>query len=212
MFTGLIGAIGTVVERTHAPIHSVWISTSFDDLAHGESVACAGICLTVAKRRSEPNGEHGFLIQAGPETLARTTLGSWKAGERVNLERALRPLDRMGGHFVQGHIDGVGTIRAISRDGATARIVVAHPPEMASLFVEKGSVAMDGVSLTVAAVAADALEVMLIPETLAATTLGSALVGARVNLEGDVLGKYVARHRSFENHQTIPKSCMEGPE
>ena len=128
-----------------------------------------------------------------PRPLSRTTLGGWRPGTRVNLERALALGDRLGGHLVQGHVDAVGEVLHRAREGQGARLTISLPPAIAPLVAEKGSVAVDGVSLTVAAVAGDRFEVALIPETLARTTLGDVQAGARVNLEADLVARYVAR-------------------
>ncbi len=192
MFTGLVSDIG-VVERvaprqggarlTLRPARLV-----VDDLAPGESVACSGACLSVVER-----GGGLVSFEAVPETLARTTLGSWRPGTRVNLERALAIGDRLGGHLVQGHVDAVGQVLARAPEGQGARLAIGLPDSIAPLVAEKGSIAVDGVSLTVAAVGPDRFEVALIPDTLARTTLGDAVPGTRVNLEADLVARHVAR-------------------
>jgi riboflavin synthase len=157
-----------------------------DGLAVGDSVAVNGACLTAVAV-----GPDGFATEAVAETLRRTALGELAEGGAVNLERALRAGDRLGGHIVQGHVDAVGTVRDARPDGTGLMVEVAAPPDALRYVVEKGSVAVDGISLTVAARDADAFRVALIPHTLAATTLGPEAVGRRVNLELDVLAKYV---------------------
>jgi len=196
MFTGLVSDIG-VVERLSprrggARLTIRPASLPVDALAPGESVACSGACLTVVER-----GGGLVSFDAVPETLARTTLGRWRPGTRVNLERALALGDRLGGHLVLGHVDGVGEVLARAEEGDGARITVSLPAALAPLVAEKGSVAVDGVSLTVAAAGRDRFEVALIPETLARTTLGQASPGTAVNLEADVLARHVARLREF---------------
>ena len=192
MFTGLVSDIG-VVERTAPRQGGVRLTLrpsrmAVDALALGESVACSGACLTVAER-----GGGLVSFDAVPETLARTTVGAWRAGTRVNLERALALGDRLGGHMVQGHVDAVGEVLRRVVEGQGARLVVALPAAIAPLVAEKGSIAIDGVSLTVASAGRDRFEVALIPETLARTTLGDAAAGTKVNLEADVVARHVAR-------------------
>ncbi len=192
MFTGLIEDVGTV-ERVAPRQGGARLALrprtlAVDALALGESVACSGCCLTVAERGG------GFVsFDAVPETLSRTTLGSWRPGSTVNLERALALGDRLGGHLVAGHVDAVGEILARVAEGQGARLTVSLPPAIAPLVAEKGSIAVDGVSLTVARAHRDRFEVALIPETLARTTLGAAAPGTRVNLEADVVARHVAR-------------------
>jgi riboflavin synthase len=163
-----------------------------DDLAPGESVACSGACLTVVER-----GGGVVSFDAVPETLARTTLGGWGPGTKVNLERALALGDRLGGHIVQGHVDAVGEVLRRTPEGQGVRLTVSLPSAIASLVAEKGSIAVDGVSLTVAAAGRDRFELALIPETLARTTLGDAAPGVKVNLEADLIARHVARLREL---------------
>jgi riboflavin synthase len=136
-------------------------------------------------------------FDAVPETLSRTTVGTWRTGTRVNLERALALGDRLGGHLVQGHVDAVGEVLSRSAEGQGARLAISLPATIAPLVAEKGSIAVDGVSLTVASAGRDRFEVALIPETLARTTLGEARPGTKVNLEADVVARHVARLREF---------------
>ncbi|HEX9291269.1 MAG TPA: riboflavin synthase [Anaeromyxobacteraceae bacterium] len=192
MFTGLIEDVGTV-ERVAPRQGGARLALrprtlAVDALALGESVACSGCCLTVAER-----GGGIVSFDAVPETLSRTTLGSWRPGSAVNLERALALGDRLGGHLVAGHVDAVGEILARVAEGQGARLTVSLPPAIAPLVAEKGSIAVDGISLTVARAHRDRFEVALIPETLARTTLGAAAPGTRVNLEADVVARHVAR-------------------
>jgi riboflavin synthase len=196
MFTGLVADMG-VVERVTPRQGGARLTLRprgipADDLAPGESVACSGVCLTVVER-----GAGLVSFDAVPETLSRTTVGAWKAGSKVNLERALALGDRLGGHLVQGHVDAVGEVLSRVVEGEGARLAISLPPAIAPLVAEKGSIAVDGVSLTVAAVTRDRFEVALIPETLARTTLGAAAPGTKVNLEADVLARHVARLREF---------------
>jgi len=196
MFTGLVADLGAV-ERIAPRQGGARLTLRpkalrVDDLALGESVACSGVCLTVVER-----GGGLVSFDAVPETLARTTIGAWRPGSMVNLERALALSDRLGGHLVQGHVDAVGQVLARAPEGQGARLRISLPAGIAPLVAEKGSIAVDGVSLTVAAVGRDRFEVALIPETLARTTLGAAEPGAQVNLEADVVARHVARLREF---------------
>ena len=196
MFTGLISDIG-VVERISPRSGGARLTLRpdalpVDELALGESVACSGACLTVVER-----GGGLVSFDAVPETLSRTTIGGWTSGTRVNLERALRLSDRLGGHLVAGHVDAVGEVLAVAPEGQGARLTVALPAAIAPLVAEKGSIAIDGISLTVAVAGRDRFEVALIPETLARTTLGAARAGTRVNLEADVVARHVARLREW---------------
>jgi riboflavin synthase len=197
MFTGLVSDIG-VVERVAprqggARLTLRPAALPVDALALGESIACSGACLTVVER-----GGGLVSFDAVPETLSRTTVGAWRPGTKVNLERALALGDRLGGHLVAGHVDAVGEVLRRVPEGQGARLTVSLPPSIAPLVAEKGSVAIDGVSLTVARVTRTELDVALIPETLARTTLGAAAAGTKVNLEADVVARHVARLRELE--------------
>lgn len=190
MFTGLVQGIGVVERLSPGAVTDVWLRSDFDptDFRHGESISCDGVCLTVVEWR-----ERSFRVQAAPETLARSTLGGWVAGTRVNLEKALKVGDRLGGHWVQGHVDGVGEVLAVQPDGGSWRLEVSLPAALAPFFVEKGSVCIDGVSLTLTRVSPERFGVMLIPETWSRTTLSSKTAGSKVNLEADIVGKFVAK-------------------
>jgi riboflavin synthase len=183
MFTGIVRERGTVVAYAGGRL-VVEAPETAPAVAVGDSVALAGVCLTVVGR----DGAR-LAFDAVPETLARTTLGGLRPGDGINVEPALRAGDALGGHVVQGHVDGVGRVRSVEPEGAGRRVWL----DADVLAVEKGSVAVDGVSLTVAALDDDGFAVALIPHTLAATTLGALEPGDAVNLEGDVLGKYVER-------------------
>lgn len=187
MFSGLVEAIGMVehAERTAAGLE-LGIKCPFEDLANGESVAVNGVCLTVRER-----GRGWFTVAAAVPTLDRTTLGSWHDGAQVNLERASRLGDRLGGHLVQGHVDGVGPVSGVAEQGDALLLDIALPAELQELFVPLGSVAVDGVSLTVNALSAGTLQVSVIEYTRRHTTLGSLAVGAAVNIEADLIAKYV---------------------
>ena len=190
MFTGLVQEIGVVdaVHRAQGGAR-LRISTGLAaELAAGDSVAVSGACLTAASRTDE-----AFEADVMSQTLGLTTLGELEPGTGVNLELALRAQDRLGGHIVQGHVDGVGEVLSAAEDGIARRLRISVPAELAPLVAEHGSIAVDGVSLTVSAVDDESFEVSLIPETLERTTLGALEEGARVNLECDVVARYVQR-------------------
>lgn len=190
MFTGLVEKVGTVSSVTTSSAgRELRIESEYDDLVPGESIALDGACLTV-----RDFGHGWFTVAAIATTLDRTTIGDWAVGRRVNLERALRAGDRLGGHFVQGHVDGVASVVNI-RQRDDARVVdLALPQGLPELMVLHGSVAVDGVSLTVNELPApEILQVSLIEYTLSHTTFGTLAVGDRVHVEADMLGKYVQR-------------------
>ncbi len=191
MFTGLIREVGTVVSREGGPAGvrlTIEAPSTAADAEVGDSIAIDGVCLTVVEAAGDT-----LAFDAVPETLARTSLETLDHGSRVNLEPALRAGEPLGGHYVQGHVDGAGSVRSVEPEGDGKRIWVDAPPELLRYVVEKGSIAVLGVSLTVAAVDADGFAVALIPHTLAATTLGALEPEDRVNLETDVLAKYVEK-------------------
>ncbi len=190
MFTGLVAATGEVesLERTGDGARLRIRTELAGELEPGDSVAVNGVCLTAV----DPDGE-GFSADVMAETLRRSSLGPLARGDEVNLELPLRAGDRLGGHIVQGHVDATGTVQAVHEDGFARLVRIGAAPEVLRYVVEKGSIAVDGVSLTVSAVDGDWFEVSLIPETLERTTLGSAARGRRVNLEVDVLAKYVEK-------------------
>ncbi len=191
MFTGIVETLG-LVTRVERSVTSASLAIEAPEIlsgvALGASIAVNGCCLTVAALEAR-----GFRFEAVTETLACTNLGLLEAGSRVNLERALRADGRFDGHFVQGHIDAVGRVRSLLRRGDDVRLAIGCEPALAELLVPKGSVAVDGVSLTLAGLGDDVFEIALIPYTLRHTTLGSLGTGAAVNLEADILGKYVRR-------------------
>jgi len=190
MFTGLIGDLGTVSAFERSPRGAaVRIRTRLaDELNDGDSIAVNGVCLTATELAP---GE--FAAQLMAETLARSSLASLAAGARVNLELPLRPSDRLGGHFVQGHVDGTGTVTLLHEEGFARALTIETDARLARYLVEKGSVAVDGVSLTVSAVGEHEFSASLIPETLRRTTLGAVQEGAVVNLEVDMLAKHLER-------------------
>ena len=190
MFTGIITDLGRVRSIHTDGDTRVEIATAFDhaSLPIGASVACSGVCLTVIDK-----APGWFGVTASAETLSCTTLGDWRPGTRVNLERALKVGDELGGHIVSGHVDGVGRVISSTPDGASRRFVFEAPPHLARFIAPKGSVALDGISLTVNEVDGARFGVNIIPHTLAVTTLGETGENARVNLEIDLLARYVAR-------------------
>ena len=192
MFTGIVEEIGAIraIERGDRLARlEVEARVTLDGVDIGGSVAVNGVCLTVIERRPS-----GFVFEIGPETLSRTALGRLSPGDSVNLERPLRFGGALGGHLVLGHVDGVGTVDAVTRVESTARVRVALPNrDLEPLLIPQGSVAVDGVSLTVAALGDRSFEVMLIPHTLAVTTLGRLTPGQATNIEADVIGKYLVR-------------------
>jgi riboflavin synthase len=199
MFTGIVTDLGTVASvtapRPEAPDRRMRIATAYDmaTVADGASIACNGACLTVVAK-----GPGWFEADVSAETLAKTTLAAWRTGTRVNLERALRMGDELGGHLVSGHVDGVGRVEATRRDGDSTRFVFAVPGAQGRQLAPKGSVALDGVSLTVNEVedrpdGSVVFGVNIIPHTRTVTTFGGLSVGDRVNVEIDLLARYVAR-------------------
>jgi riboflavin synthase len=190
MFTGLIEAVGTMSAlHTNAAGHELRIRTDLaSELSVGESIAVNGVCLTVTATDSDE-----MRADIGPETMRVTTLGSLQRGRSVNLERSMRADGRFGGHFVQGHVDGTGTIGRVREEGDAHWVTVRFAGSLASFFVHKGSVAVDGVSLTVARLGESDFDVMIIPFTWEHTNFPSLEVGERVNIECDMVGKYVAR-------------------
>jgi len=186
MFTGLVQELGRVVDVSGSRITvEAGLAT---ELAEGDSVAVNGVCLTAV---GPANGR--FTADLSPETVARSSLGTLAPGARVNLELPLRPADRLGGHIVQGHVDGVGQVASVVDTGSAREVRFEAPPELLRYVVEKGSIAVDGVSLTVTTVDAAGFAVSLIPETLERTTLGRAEAGRTVNLEVDLMAKYVEK-------------------
>jgi riboflavin synthase len=206
MFTGLVEGAGRIARISPRGPDAVLVVSPPWPLAEavlGESVAVNGACLTVTQVLGE-----GFCVDVSAESLNRTTLGRLKPGAMVNLERALRLGDRLGGHLVSGHVDCVGTIREIKTLGGSTRIWIAIPAPHLGLVVEKGSVTVDGVSLTVNQVGADGFGLNIIPHTLAATTLQLAKEGDSVNIETDLIGKYVARLLNRDEGQPPAKGGL----
>jgi riboflavin synthase len=196
MFTGIVSDIGEVVavERRAEGLARLTIACGYDPgtIAVGASIACGGVCLTVVARGKD--GSRGwFAVDAAAETLRLTTVGRWQRGSRINLERALRLGDELGGHLVAGHADGLATLSAREQLTDMARLSFRAPAELARFIAPKGSVALDGVSLTVNDVAGETFSVLIIPHTLEVTTLGARGIGDEVNLEVDLMARYAAR-------------------
>ncbi|MDX6476952.1 MAG: riboflavin synthase [Gaiellaceae bacterium] len=187
MFTGLVREVGTVTSLVDGRLTLLAPATA-PGVQLGDSVAIDGVCLTVVA-----HADASLSFDAVPETLARTALGALAQGSKVNLEPALRAGDALGGHYVQGHVDGVGTVRSVEPEGDGKRMAFDASADILRYVVEKGSIAVQGTSLTVAGVDEAGFEVALIPHTLAVTTLGGLAAGDRVNLETDVLAKYVEK-------------------
>ncbi|PJI44266.1 riboflavin synthase [Ferrovibrio sp.] len=190
MFTGIVTDIGTVVARetrgdTHFRIRTRYETASIDI---GASIACAGVCLTVVQKAAD-----WFAVDVSAESLSRTTLGNWQEGTAINLERSLKVGDELGGHIVSGHVDGVGEVVSTQNEGDSLRIDFRAPANLAGFIAEKGSITIDGASLTVNGVDGAVFGVNLIPHTRQVTTLGKLTAGDKINLEIDVLARYVAR-------------------
>ncbi len=196
MFTGLVSDVGRIArieERNDVRRLSVASTYVPETIDIGASIACAGICLTVVARDADGKGGSVFDVEAAPETLVRTNLRDWQVGTRINLEKSLHLGDELGGHMVSGHIDGVAAIVSREDLGETTRFTFAAPHELARFIAEKGSVALDGTSLTVNGVDEDRFDCLLIPHTLKVTTWGERKAGDTVNLEVDTIARYVAR-------------------
>jgi riboflavin synthase len=195
MFTGIITDIGTVVARTGGRF-TLASSYPAAGIAIGASICCDGVCLTATRIVPDGAGSR-FEVDVSNETLSKTTLGSWQPGRAVNLERSLAVGDELGGHIVSGHVDGVAVIRDVHADGDSRRFLFDVPAHLAPFVAPKGSVALDGTSLTVNEVGGDSFGVNLIPHSLTVTTWGRKQAGDAVNLEIDVIARYVARLLAF---------------
>ena len=195
MFTGIISDIGEVAAREGGRF-TIRCAYAAESIAIGASIACDGACLTATK--VDPAGPGStFAVDVSNETLARTTLDEWQPGRRINLERALKAGDELGGHIVAGHVDGVGRIVEMHADGQSRRFTLEVPPDLAPYIASKGSVALDGISLTVNEVVKNGFGINIIPHTLTHTALGAKKPGDRVNIEVDVFARYVARLMEF---------------
>ena len=199
MFTGIITDIGTIISSEQRGDLRLTITCGYDmaGVALGASIACSGVCLTVVDKGTATDGKGWFAVDASAETVRCTATGMWEAGRRLNLERALKLGDELGGHIVTGHVDGVATVLGVSEEGESRRVAFTVPPEIAPFIAPKGSVTVDGVSLTVNEVADHKGEthftINLIPHTWSVTTLGELDQGRAVNIEIDVLARYLAR-------------------
>jgi len=191
MFTGIVeelGTVGSIEERPGGRRFWIAATTVLEGAAVGDSIAHEGCCLTVVAI-----APGRYAVEAVPETLRLTTLGDWREGDGVNLERSLRLEQRLGGHLVQGHVDGTGEVTEVRPEGDGARVTIAVPAPLRRFVAHKGSLAVDGVSLTVAALTDTGCEIAYIPHTLAVTSAGTYRPGRRVNLEADLLARYLAR-------------------
>ena len=195
MFTGIISDIGEVAACDGGRFE-IRCGYAAEGIAIGASIACDGACLTATEVDQSGAGST-FAVDVSNETMAKTTLGDWQPGRRINLERALKAGDELGGHIVAGHVDGVGRIVEIHADGQSRRFTVEAPPELAPYIASKGSITLDGISLTVNDVQETSFGINIIPHTLTHTTLGAKKPGDRVNLEVDVFARYVARLMEF---------------
>jgi len=199
MFTGIITDIGEVIaiKKNGDTRFDIACADDPDTIDIGASICCAGACMTVIEKgKSNCNW---FAVEVSAESLSKTTLGDWSAGSRLNLERSLRAGDEMGGHVVSGHVDGVGEIVAIDDEGDSKRFIFEVPNELARFIAPKGSVTLNGTSLTVNEVDGNRFGVNIIPHTQTVTTWGGAFVGERINVEIDMLARYVARLAEFGN-------------
>lgn len=194
MFTGIVSAVGEIAKIDPGPVTRLAVRSPYDPtgVEIGASINHAGVCLTVVAKRSEGAGMiHD--VEMVPETLAKTTLGALKVGGKINLERALKAGEELGGHLLSGHVDGVGQLSALADEGGSTRLTFTAPPALMDFIAGKGSIAIDGVSLTVASVEQGAFSVAIIPHTALVTTLGTLRLGDMVNLEIDMIARYVAR-------------------
>jgi riboflavin synthase len=193
MFTGIVSDVGQVRHIEKRGDTHVVIATNYDvsGIEIGASISCSGACMTVVDKGNEK--DRWFAFTASGETLSKTTLGDWKVGDPVNLERAMRVGDELGGHIVTGHVDGVAEVKSVLQEGESLRVIFEAPVSVARFIAPKGSVALDGISLTVNDVEGSRFGVNIIPHTSKVTTFGRLKPGAKVNLEVDLMARYVAR-------------------
>lgn len=198
MFTGIVTDVGRIIDTRVAGDLRARIGTHYDisGIDIGASIACDGVCLTVVALGSEPEG--WFDVEISAETVSKTNLGNWRPGKRVNLERALKVGDELGGHIVSGHVDGLAEVVGVRPEGGSLRVTFRAPEALAKFIAPKGSVALNGTSLTVNEVSGAEFGVNLIPHTQEVTTWGEVAVGDRVNLEVDTMARYVARLREYD--------------
>lgn len=192
MFTGIIEAVGHVaaieIKGVDRRLHIATGKLDMDSVQLGDSIAVNGVCLTAVALPGD-----GFVADVSVETLTRTTLGKLRMGDRTNLERALTPTTRLGGHLVSGHVDGVGEVKSIGQDGRSLRITVRAPDTLAKYIAEKGSICVDGISLTVNAVRGAEFDLNIVPHTVSETCIGAYKLGTQLNLEVDVIARYLER-------------------
>jgi riboflavin synthase len=200
MFTGIVSAVGEIVRVAPGAVTRFDVRSSYnpDGVDIGASISHSGVCLTVVEKRRDGAGMV-HVVEAIPETLAKSNLGALRVGSRVNLERALKAGDELGGHIVAGHVDGVGVVREMTPEGGSMRVTVEAPAELMGLIAPKGSIAIDGISLTVTEVGRNTFGVAIIPHTSLVTTMNELKVGDRVNLEIDTVARYVARLLAARN-------------
>ena len=209
MFTGIVTAIGEVVEaeRKGPSLKRLAIACPYEaeGIAIGASIACAGVCLTVTALRPRTDGAPGciFQVEAAAETLAKTTVGNWEPGTRINLERSLKVGEELGGHLVTGHVDGVGEVLKFEPVGESHELIVRAPAAIAGYIAKKGSITINGVSLTVNAVTHRDFSINLIPHTVAMTNLKHLRPGSTVNLEIDLIARYVERMLAWRSEQDV---------
>ncbi|MFN3993602.1 MAG: riboflavin synthase [Tabrizicola flagellatus] len=198
MFTGIVTDVGRIIDTRVAGDLRARIGTHYDigGIDIGASIACDGVCLTVVALGSEPEG--WFDVEISAETVSKTNLGNWRPGKRVNLERALKVGDELGGHIVSGHVDGLAEVVGVRPEGGSVRVTFRAPEALAKFIAPKGSVALNGTSLTVNEVSGAEFGVNLIPHTQEVTTWGEVAVGDMVNLEVDTMARYVARLREYD--------------
>ena len=198
MFTGIVTDVGRIIETKVTGDLRARIATRYDvgGIDIGASIACDGVCLTVVELGGAPEG--WFDVEISAETVSKTNLGDWAPGKRVNLERALKVGDELGGHIVSGHVDGLAEVVGVRHEGGSVRVTFRAPETLAKFIAPKGSVALNGTSLTVNEVSGAEFGVNLIPHTQEVTTWGEVAVGDRVNLEVDTMARYVARLREFD--------------
>ncbi|WP_455221931.1 riboflavin synthase [Kaarinaea lacus] len=212
MFTGIIQSVGNIesLQRKNNDLRMTLNigKLPVSDLVLGDSVAVSKVCLTVVEKTT-----HGFVADVSGETLARTVAGSWQSGDRVNLELALTPTTRLGGHLVSGHVDGVGEVIKRWSDGRSERFTIRAPVQLARYIAEKGSISIDGISLTVNAVSGSEFELNIVPHTLQETTMGDYAAGRRVNLEVDIIARYLERllmgDKAADKSKQAPQSIDE---
>jgi riboflavin synthase len=198
MFTGIITDVGTVQLITKRGDTTIKIATAYDPsaIAIGASIACSGPCLTVIAKGGK-EGDAWFSVEASAETLSKTTAGGWAVGTKVNLERSLKVGEEIGGHIVSGHVDGVGDVVSVTPEGDSVRYKIKAPKQLAKFIAAKGSIAIEGTSLTVNEVDGNTFGVNIIPHTAKVTTWGGVKAGDKVNIEIDMLARYLARLKEF---------------